>query len=253
MIHVHQWATTALQLLDGRVAAPCADGTCDAAMVFVVQPGAFPLAVCDVPLDLIDLPGAGAVVKVACHEATHDYQLDTIPVPHGGTVLDIGAHVGTVSCYYTKARPDVRVCAIEPVRRLFDLLVRNLAMNGGTKARVLHVAVGAADVAVLRGDMGRNTGGATAYGGSGAVIESVPCVSLERLLDDNHIDHVDLLKIDCEGAEHDVLTDAVLGRVGFLIGEFHHAPSRGHDAHALLARAQARIGEDRVRVTVVNV
>ena len=70
-------------------------------------------------------------------------------------------------------------------------------------------------------------------------------VTLERLMEDYSIDTLDLLKLDCEGAEWDILPAAerVLPRVRQICMEFHC--ERGWTA-AKLARLAARARLHRV-------
>jgi FkbM family methyltransferase len=62
-----------------------------------------------------------------------------------------------------------------------------------------------------------------AANGADARIE-VPCLDLSTLLQQNGHDHIDLLKIDIEGAEYEVLDDLVQKRlpVRQVLVEFHH-------------------------------
>lgn len=58
----------------------------------------------------------------------------------------------------------------------------------------------------------------------GAAIIEVPCLDLSTLMNRNGHDHIDLLKIDIEGAEYDVLDDLLKRRlrVKQVLVEFHH-------------------------------
>jgi len=253
MTHPHVPAATGIRR-DGRVCIPCAVPECDAGFAFELLEHRFPLAVCGVPLDLQDVEGVGAIVKLACDEATYEYRLDSIPLAPDALVLDIGAHVGTVSCYFAKTRSDLRVVAVEPGDPQWALLSRNVEVNlppdpPSGRHHAYHVAVTGDRRTVALAQSPMNSGSASIYTDGEATIQSV---TLTDLLDE-HGPRAGLLKIDCEGAEHEVLTDDVLDRVDYLVGEFHHCPARGHDAHALLDRVRARLGADRVRVTVVEV
>ena len=64
------------------------------------------------------------------------------------------------------------------------------------------------------------------YGDDSAECIRVPCLTLESALKSSGIEHVDLLKLDIEGAEYCVLTQAIrmgwLSRIPQLLVEFHH-------------------------------
>ena len=75
--------------------------------------------------------------------------------------------------------------------------------------------------------------------GDAATIE-VPCVDLATLMQRNGHDHIDLLKIDIEGAEYEVLDDLLKRRlpVKQVLVEFHHGNlpgvRRGQSIRAML-------------------
>jgi FkbM family methyltransferase len=64
---------------------------------------------------------------------------------------------------------------------------------------------------------------------AGARTLEVPCVDLSTLLQQNNHTHIDLLKIDIEGAEYDVLDDLLKRRlpVNQVLVEFHHGILHG--------------------------
>jgi FkbM family methyltransferase len=59
--------------------------------------------------------------------------------------------------------------------------------------------------------------------GNGATLE-VPCVDLSTLMRQNGHTHIDLIKIDIEGAEYDVIDDLLKRRLPIrqILVEFHH-------------------------------
>ncbi|MGE0289047.1 MAG: FkbM family methyltransferase [Bradyrhizobium sp.] len=224
-------------------------------MQFVPQ--MFPLSIAGVALDIQDHPG-GSVAKIICYEAERQYRLQDIPFADGDVAVDIGAHVGVVTCYLAKAHPGIRVIAVEPVRRLYDYLSANVVANGvANRVKLYALAIGQDGGEVtLYGDLGLNSGGSSVYGRGGPAIEHAPSMALERCLDTYAPGRIRLLKIDCEGAEHEALTDAVLDRVDYLVGEFHDGPAfeaLGYSAAALKRRCEAKLGADRVRVGIVQV
>jgi FkbM family methyltransferase len=65
------------------------------------------------------------------------------------------------------------------------------------------------------------------FGKPKSQLKEVAGISLTKLVQDFHLDVIDLLKIDCEGGEYTILLTAlteVLGRVKNLVFEFHEIP-----------------------------
>ena len=64
----------------------------------------------------------------------------------------------------------------------------------------------------------------------------VECVTLKQVLKENSIEHVDYLKMDCEGAEWEILKaidEETISRIG-IIGMEYHLKSRGEFVKLLL-------------------
>jgi hypothetical protein len=54
---------------------------------------------------------------------------------------------------------------------------------------------------------------------------SVECITLDELFEEHKIDRCDLVKMDIEGAEYETLynaSDDTLGKIGRIVGEYHH-------------------------------
>ena len=70
------------------------------------------------------------------------------------------------------------------------------------------------------------SGSHSLFSGVGKAIQ-VKCVTLKEVLDDNGIDRVDFLKLDCEGAEYKILQtidESALNRINMVGMEFHGHP-----------------------------
>jgi FkbM family methyltransferase len=110
--------------------------------------------------------------------------------------------------------------AVEPSSRERTRLRSNLARGAHTNVRVAAVALDdhTGDVALHLADphhAGQNTLGAFVYDGVGhAGDEVVPATTLDALVEELGLTHVDVLKIDVEGAEVRLLDGAsmVLGQ-----------------------------------------
>ena len=77
-------------------------------------------------------------------------------------------------------------------------------------------------------------------------------ITLDEIFDRYAIARCKLLKIDCEGAEHEILTNtSVLDGVEWLSGEFHSGElleSRGCTVEQLMGVVGARIAPGRIAV-----
>ena len=116
-------------------------------------------------------------------------------------VVDIGAHIGSFSILASSLGG--KVCAYEPYYGNFDLLRNNVFLN--------DVPVKCFDVGVMgRGGWRnlhirrRNLGGCSFYTTDLDTIK-VRCVLLRDVFHTNHIGVCDFLKLDCEGAELEIL------------------------------------------------
>jgi FkbM family methyltransferase len=220
--HIHHWAEMGLYL-NGVLHIPCMNGNCAAARVDggKVIEGAFPSKVGDIELDIEDDLRAG-VSKIVMKELTTTYQLDTVQLEPGDVILDIGAHVGIVSIYLAKKYPGIRVYAFEPHPDNYKRLVRNIEANGLYDAIVpINGAVTSDGRDVAMPPLMGNSGGSNIYNHSGTQVSSYTLKEfLYRL---NLQGKVKLLKMDCEGAEYEILegNPDLLKGVEYFVGEFH--------------------------------
>jgi len=114
--------------------------------------------------------------------------------------LDVGANIGVMSLCLARLCPDGRVYAFEPGRASYAYLERNVADNA--LGNVVPVPLGAFDT---NGSLGfavdaAHPGGAFVATGETAN-ERIDVVRLDDWIATNTIDHVDVLKLDVEGAE----------------------------------------------------
>lgn len=142
-------------------------------------------------------------------------------------ILDCGANVGLASLYYKRLYPQARITAYEADPAIAAVARRNMSANGVPDVEVRNAAVWI-DAAGVSFQADGADGGAVAGTGSGLAGETVR-VPAVRLRDELERDHVDLLKMDIEGAEEAVLADCepVLDRVDALMLDVHD-----FDAHS---------------------
>jgi FkbM family methyltransferase len=157
-------------------------------------------------------------------ERLYDRLDDFVPVS-GSTVVDVGANVGVFAV--RQARRGARVYAFEPNRDCFRRLSRTVVENGLTEAiSVTNCAVGeGAGVGTLSIPNNQTALGSVKRLDRPADTGQAPIriTSLDQVLPALGVEHVDLLKIDTEGAEADVLRGAAdtLRRTDRVVLEYH--------------------------------
>jgi FkbM family methyltransferase len=117
------------------------------------------------------------------------------------TILDIGANVGFFSVAARAYYPNAEIHAYEPNRRIFPFLKSNTEQLG---IKAYQEAVGADEGRVAIADEGDSNQAKTIASADG----SIPQIALQRAVE-RVGGVVDLLKLDCEGAEWDMFRSAV--------------------------------------------
>jgi len=193
---------------------------------------------------------AGTDDKAILEELLVDdlYRLDEFLAPGLGCVVDVGAHAGIFALLVAPYAE--RLLCLEPAPDNRALLERNLSADGTRRASVRPWAVGAGDgrLTLLVDPLHNSCHSAyeelavPSRARTGLVRLDVPSRSLESLLETERIGRIALLKLDCEGGEHEFLgsaPDAALARVDEIRCECHtlRAPQRA-DATTLGSRLE---------------
>lgn len=146
-------------------------------------------------------------------------------------IVDAGANIGLTSVFYANKYPQARILAIEPELSNYEILQKNVApyskivpiraglWKDNTNLYVVDPGLGKygfQTVDHFQLDRPENT-------------ESVPGVTIEKLMADYELEHIDILKVDIEGAEKEVFESASLwiNRVGVVEVEMHDRQKTG--------------------------
>ena len=172
------------------------------------------------------------------------YQRHGFGIQPDWTILDIGAGIGDFTVLAATTATRGRVHACEPFPGSFELLLRNVEDNGVTNAHVRQVAVTGQrrDIALdlSSGEPLMIESVDVARGGRGGLTR-VESWSLTELFERLAIDRFDLVKLDCEGAEYDILLNSppgTIARIERIVMEYHDRVTE-HTHHELVSSLQA--------------
>ena len=145
----------------------------------------------------------------------------------GDTVLDCGANVGFFALWLSALSPQVRIHCFEPSSDARSRLTLNIASNELTD-RLLVYPFGLLDCCCYAGLKQTWASGHRSFFEYDRVLpdasETCECISLERAVELCNAQHLDLLKIDVEGAELEILegaSEATLHKVRRIVVEYH--------------------------------
>ncbi len=122
-------------------------------------------------------------------------------------IFDIGAHIGTFSLLSAYKFPDASIYAFEASKQTFDVLKLNVCRNKIENIEPFHKAVAASEGEVLLYHS-KKTGnwGHSITTKLSASSEKVDAINLSAFIDKKGVLKIDLLKMNCEGAELEILS-----------------------------------------------
>jgi FkbM family methyltransferase len=128
----------------------------------------------------------------------------------GSNVLDVGSNVGFYSIELAQTACDGRLVSIEAMPQHAAAVRRNLELNGLKNATVLQFAVGASDGGTVQ--IGLPAGGnpgmySVVWDSENPGIE-VPLTTIDKIIEEQSLLGLDLIKMDIEGSEFAALRGA---------------------------------------------
>jgi FkbM family methyltransferase len=178
--------------------------------------------------------------------AGHTYSPPGFEIQPDFTILDIGANIGSFSLcagqILRKGRG--RVFAFEPFPENYEQLRRNIEINSlqGKVTPIERAVWGSAGTLQVHVNRDREEDGLQSVSNtgkhsclpelanSGAKTVDVQTTTLDQIVKDNNLATIDLLKLDCEGAEYEILfkaSRATIERIKRITMEVHPLPSQG--------------------------
>ena len=174
------------------------------------------------------------------------YTRYSLPVQDGWTVVDVGAGIGDFSIFAAQANPSGMVYAFEPFPDSYALLIQNLAENQVENVHAFQKAIwskgGELELDLSSGEPLQFTSQDKLATEKPADVINIEALPLEQVISAENLESIDLLKMDCEGAEYEILFGAqpqTLAQIERIILEYHDLDqNRNHSALAAYLEEQ---------------
>lgn len=142
-------------------------------------------------------------------------------------ILDIGSNIGTSILFFRERFPAAKIYGFEPHPETFRILQTNVGSLPSVE--IFNYALGAVDAKISLAFDGADF---SRFGAKDAAVSPLGTITTTEcearhagaVMKDLGLTSVDLIKIDCEGAEYDVLTalpEEMLRQCQWIVGEMH--------------------------------
>ncbi|WP_410004684.1 FkbM family methyltransferase [Aequorivita nionensis] len=160
------------------------------------------------------------------------YTSDIINIEENDVVFDIGANVGVFSLYASLIK-GVSVFAFEPHPENFKKLSHNVEQNNLINVECIEYALGLKneDRFMIEGNIagGHKVAQRDSMESKDGLLK-VQSITLDSIMKKLNIDKIDFLKLDCEGAEGEIISS--LGKEG--LKKINKIAVEFHDNHSIL-------------------
>lgn len=135
-------------------------------------------------------------------EVLMDGVYDRFPIQATDTVVDIGAHIGSFSIKAASNCIDGKVFAFEPFPATYSVLAKNLSSRSNVTCIQKCIAGTRGEQQLFVSDANPAENSLTRQTDKSVAVQSI---TLKDVLETLEINSIDLLKVDCEGAEFDII------------------------------------------------
>lgn len=142
-------------------------------------------------------------------------------------VVDVGSNVGATVLFWKDLYPEARIYAFEPEPANFEILRKNVERLPNVRAFNEGLGDSTGSMTFIHSPNEANEGGWSLFqrGAQGGEVKLVlPVTRAEEKMTQLGVEHIDILKVDTEGAEGLVLAGLgrrLLANTGYICGELH--------------------------------
>tara|TARA_B100000686_G_C16775162_1_gene967921 strand:+ start:1009 stop:1782 length:774 start_codon:yes stop_codon:yes gene_type:complete len=153
-----------------------------------------------------------------------EYYANNFEIKDDDDVIDIGAHIGLFALYASQFCKNGRIFCFEPIEENYNLLLENIKLNDIKNIIPFNLAV-SDKISKIKIYLNNDESGHSIFLNNEKSV-LVNSTTLENIFTENHIDNCNFLKLDCEGAEYqiiDSLNPVFFGKISKTIIEYHLA------------------------------
>ncbi|NJR72188.1 MAG: FkbM family methyltransferase [Gammaproteobacteria bacterium] len=130
------------------------------------------------------------------------------------------------STIFAREYPQAQIYCFEPVAANFEMLQKNIAAFPQIRAFNIGLGKKTESIKIFHSDNEANFGGFSRFqaGSDTGVTSTVEIEACEDFFAREQVGPIDFIKIDTEGAEHDILTAIPIARLAnaqWIVGELH--------------------------------
>ena len=151
-----------------------------------------------------------------------------IPIADGWQIIDIGAGIGDFSIFAAYNHPTTMIYAFEPFFESYQLLLENIKLNNLKNIRSSQLAIWEVEGHLLldesAGEPLQVMSKQEDYQRDEHSSVRVKSTTLRQVFEIYNIENLDLLKLDCEGAEYKILMSTplpIFTKIERIIMEYH--------------------------------
>ena len=155
-----------------------------------------------------------------------EYKKPGFEINSNDTVVDVGAHIGLFTLYASQFCTSGKIFSFEPIKENYELLIENIKLNHLDQVKPFNTAVSSSDTPVKL-FINEDKSGHSMFSQSSHSVMTAS-ISLQKFFDENRIDTCNFLKLDCEGAEYEIIKNFPLEyfkKIDKIIIEYHMADS----------------------------
>jgi FkbM family methyltransferase len=153
-----------------------------------------------------------------------EYKKENFEIKPNDVVIDVGAHIGLFTIYASQFCTNGKIYSFEPFVNNYELLLENIKLNNLDNVKSFNQAISNSNESIKLFLNDDESGHSIFSQSSKSII--VDSISLQKFFDENQIKHCNFLKLDCEGAEYEIIKNLPLEyfqKIDKLVIEYHMA------------------------------